>query len=590
MALLGRWWFGAGQKKRAGRRGDVYCVYVPEEIVRGVYATRLKEITGNAWMADVTSNQQKKGNAEAMRELEGGEPDAGESVEMSAKRRRKESEPGKGEERKIKKTRTITQRETAGTICSLNESCTVADSNGGKQFHCEGAQNQVSVTTRTLSPTHYPSLPHPTHPSGQRSCALPIPCSTSSSSSSSVAFSHSSLVPSDAGLHHSSLTEDDEVSEYKEENEVEKGGGDRIGNSGFGTEVESDDEDKAHRNGKHLQSGNRMINNRMGEEATKRTRDVDCSMAPIPFARSFFQNATSRYASSSHSNLNDGNGPSGMAGETFASYSSLRTKQPHQEERQGCPNSNAYFYLGRGYPLPLPPPFSLHPITSSTPFEKTGSHCFQEGAPLPLPNLRSRGLSSLSSKSFAPSNLGPLPFVGKTKSHRERGKVRCRAKKKTTGRAEKGSKAKKTLDPSFLLPAPFTVYEASATRVETPSSPRHSIITSATSTLPPSPSPSSLSNNATASADTSRYTSTTATTASNATKATAASVSNVGGTTWHHCPQPNCSFSTKWPCHLRRHVRGVHTGERPYACPYPNCGYRCKEKSKLKRHQRTHTG
>ncbi|KAJ7135271.1 hypothetical protein C8R43DRAFT_894358 [Mycena crocata] len=40
--------------------------------------------------------------------------------------------------------------------------------------------------------------------------------------------------------------------------------------------------------------------------------------------------------------------------------------------------------------------------------------------------------------------------------------------------------------------------------------------------------------------------------------------------------------------HLRRHVRGIHTNEKPHACPYKGCGKSYSRRDNLAQHSRVH--
>lgn len=45
-----------------------------------------------------------------------------------------------------------------------------------------------------------------------------------------------------------------------------------------------------------------------------------------------------------------------------------------------------------------------------------------------------------------------------------------------------------------------------------------------------------------------------------------------------------CQYSTNHTSHMKRHVRGRHAGEKPFACE--QCPYRCAQRANLKRHVR----
>ncbi|KAJ7215206.1 hypothetical protein B0H12DRAFT_996702, partial [Mycena haematopus] len=40
--------------------------------------------------------------------------------------------------------------------------------------------------------------------------------------------------------------------------------------------------------------------------------------------------------------------------------------------------------------------------------------------------------------------------------------------------------------------------------------------------------------------------------------------------------------------HLKRHVRSIHTYEKPYACPYEGCGKAFSRRDNLAQHSRVH--
>ncbi|EJF67379.1 hypothetical protein DICSQDRAFT_47472 [Dichomitus squalens LYAD-421 SS1] len=42
--------------------------------------------------------------------------------------------------------------------------------------------------------------------------------------------------------------------------------------------------------------------------------------------------------------------------------------------------------------------------------------------------------------------------------------------------------------------------------------------------------------------------------------------------------------------HLKRHVRSIHTNEKPHKCPYPGCGKEFSRHDNLGQHMRVHKG
>lgn len=49
----------------------------------------------------------------------------------------------------------------------------------------------------------------------------------------------------------------------------------------------------------------------------------------------------------------------------------------------------------------------------------------------------------------------------------------------------------------------------------------------------------------------------------------------------YDCPYENCSYSSKWPHRVKRHL-AVHTTEKPFQCP--KCNYRSKYRCSIQRH------
>jgi hypothetical protein len=49
----------------------------------------------------------------------------------------------------------------------------------------------------------------------------------------------------------------------------------------------------------------------------------------------------------------------------------------------------------------------------------------------------------------------------------------------------------------------------------------------------------------------------------------------------------HCSYSASFPCDVKKHIRAVHTGERPFVCAH--CGKGFADKSNLNAHEASHT-
>ncbi|KAJ3043303.1 hypothetical protein HDV00_005306 [Rhizophlyctis rosea] len=59
---------------------------------------------------------------------------------------------------------------------------------------------------------------------------------------------------------------------------------------------------------------------------------------------------------------------------------------------------------------------------------------------------------------------------------------------------------------------------------------------------------------------------------------------------WHICPHPPCFKTYTLTTFLRRHVRSVHTKERPFVCPHPGCGKTYITNDRMKSHAVMHSG
>lgn len=55
------------------------------------------------------------------------------------------------------------------------------------------------------------------------------------------------------------------------------------------------------------------------------------------------------------------------------------------------------------------------------------------------------------------------------------------------------------------------------------------------------------------------------------------------------CKVPGCGKCFKRSEHLKRHVRSIHTDEKPFLCPYPSCNKRFSRHDNLNQHARVHT-
>ncbi|KIP02488.1 hypothetical protein PHLGIDRAFT_79048, partial [Phlebiopsis gigantea 11061_1 CR5-6] len=56
----------------------------------------------------------------------------------------------------------------------------------------------------------------------------------------------------------------------------------------------------------------------------------------------------------------------------------------------------------------------------------------------------------------------------------------------------------------------------------------------------------------------------------------------------YKCKVPGCSKYFQRGEHLKRHVRSIHTNEKPHKCPYRACGKDFSRHDNLRQHMRVH--
>ncbi|KAL6307734.1 hypothetical protein BKA93DRAFT_727135, partial [Sparassis latifolia] len=56
------------------------------------------------------------------------------------------------------------------------------------------------------------------------------------------------------------------------------------------------------------------------------------------------------------------------------------------------------------------------------------------------------------------------------------------------------------------------------------------------------------------------------------------------------CKVPGCGKCFARGEHLKRHVRSIHTNEKPHKCPFPGCGKDFSRHDNLGQHMRVHKG
>ncbi|KAH7874345.1 uncharacterized protein C8R40DRAFT_1047618 [Lentinula edodes] len=70
---------------------------------------------------------------------------------------------------------------------------------------------------------------------------------------------------------------------------------------------------------------------------------------------------------------------------------------------------------------------------------------------------------------------------------------------------------------------------------------------------------------------------------------TASTLDNSGkGVRVHTCKVPGCGKCFARGEHLKRHVRSIHTYDKPHKCPYPGCGKDFSRHDNLGQHMRVH--
>ncbi|KAF9468452.1 hypothetical protein BDZ94DRAFT_1139889, partial [Collybia nuda] len=65
-------------------------------------------------------------------------------------------------------------------------------------------------------------------------------------------------------------------------------------------------------------------------------------------------------------------------------------------------------------------------------------------------------------------------------------------------------------------------------------------------------------------------------------------VGPAGNTRTHVCNVEGCGKVFARGEHLRRHIRGIHTYEKPHKCPYVGCGKDFSRADNLSQHMRIH--
>ncbi|KAI8330955.1 hypothetical protein EDC96DRAFT_527896 [Choanephora cucurbitarum] len=64
--------------------------------------------------------------------------------------------------------------------------------------------------------------------------------------------------------------------------------------------------------------------------------------------------------------------------------------------------------------------------------------------------------------------------------------------------------------------------------------------------------------------------------------------SHAEGTKQFSCDYENCGKVFRRSEHLKRHIKSIHTREKPYECPYGSCGKRFSRTDNLSQHIRIH--